>query len=127
MSTDASLTVDIAQLPRDVDTLQALVVQLVAALQQSQARITQLEHHMDLLVRKVYGRSSEKLDPRQLALFEKEADEPPPLLHGHLRVAEPSGGDPGRHEVLVRGQGGMRGRGQAALHRDRMGRRVPRS
>lgn len=78
MSTDASLTVDVDQLPRDVNTLQTLVVQLAAALQQSQARITQLEHHMDLLVRKVYGRSSEKIDPRQLALFEKQADEPPP-------------------------------------------------
>jgi hypothetical protein len=43
MSTDASLTVDVDQLPWDVNTLQALVVQLVAALQQSQARITQLD------------------------------------------------------------------------------------
>lgn len=74
MSTDAPLKVDPAQLPQDVGVLQSLVVQLVDSLQARDRRIAQLERHMDLLVRKVFGRSSEKLDPRQLALFAKQDD-----------------------------------------------------
>ena len=43
-------------------------MQLFEALQKSQQRVRQLEHHMDLLLRRVFGKSSEKLDPRQLVL-----------------------------------------------------------
>lgn len=74
MSTDVPLKVDPDQLPQDTGVLKSLVVQLVETLQQSQQRIAQLEHHMDLLVRKVYGRTSEKLDPAQLALFDKQGE-----------------------------------------------------
>src|SRR6185503_1585720 len=74
MSTDAPLKVDPDQLPQDVGVLKSVVVQLVESLQERDRRIAQLEHHMDLLVRKVFGRTSEKLDPRQLALFEKQDD-----------------------------------------------------
>ena len=72
MSTDVPLKVDPDQLPNDTGVLKSLVVQLVESLRQSQQRIAQLEHHMDLLVRKVYGRSSEKIAPGQLTLFEKQ-------------------------------------------------------
>ena len=85
MSTDAPLKVDPDQLPQDVGLLKSLVVQLVESLQERDRRIAQLERHMDLLVRKVFGRTSEKLDPRQLALFAKqdeaaihETNPPPP-------------------------------------------------
>jgi transposase len=81
MSTDAPLTVDADQLPNDVGVLKSLVVQLIESLRQRDARIAQLERHMDLLVRKVYGRTSERLDPRQLPLFETQAvDEEVPLM-----------------------------------------------
>ena len=73
MSTDAPLTIDADQLPNDVGVLKSLVVQLIESLRQRDARIAQLERHMDLLVRKVYGRTSEKFDPRQLPLFETQA------------------------------------------------------
>jgi transposase len=85
MSTDAALKVDPDQLPNDVGVLKSLVVQLVESLQQRDQRIAKLEHHMDLLVRKVYGRTSEKVDAGQLALFEKQPEEatalpePPPV------------------------------------------------
>ena len=85
MSTDAALKVDPDQLPNDVGVLKSLVVQLHEALQESRQRVAQLEQHMDLLVRKVYGRTSEKGDAGQLALFDKQPEdetttpEPPPL------------------------------------------------
>ena len=72
MSTDVPLKVDPDQLPADTGVLKLLVVQLHEALQESRQRVTQLEHHMDLLVRKVFGRTSEKLDPAQLTLFDKQ-------------------------------------------------------
>ncbi len=74
MSTDAPLKVDPDQLPNDTGVLKSLVVQLVESLHERDRRIAKLEHHMDLLVRKVYGRTSEKVDPQQLPLFEKQGE-----------------------------------------------------
>jgi transposase len=68
MSTDAELKVNPAELPDDPAFLKPLIVQLFETLQKSQQRVRQLEHHMDLLLRRVFGKSSEKLDPRQLVL-----------------------------------------------------------
>lgn len=82
MSTEASPTPDAAMLPDDAALLKQLVVQLLATLRTREARIEKLEQHMDWLVRRLFGRSSEKLDPRQLALFETsildEAEQPAP-------------------------------------------------
>ncbi|HEX4132444.1 MAG TPA: transposase [Pirellulales bacterium] len=102
MSTDAALKVDPDQLPHDPAVLKSLVVQLVESLQERDRRIAQLEHHMDLLVRKVYGRTSEKADAGQLALFDKQPEaettfpEPPPVpsaasgkRRGHGRRPKP--------------------------------------
>lgn len=70
MSTDAPLTVDLAQLPNDVGLLKQLVLQLWAQLREKEGRIQSLEQRMDWLARRVFGRTREKLDPRQLALFD---------------------------------------------------------
>lgn len=75
MSTEAFLQVDPAALPHDPAVLQALVMQLVASLGERDARIAKLERHMDLLVRRLYGRTSEKFDPRQLPLFDASAED----------------------------------------------------
>src|SRR5437762_8671015 len=77
------LTVDPAALPDDPAFLKQLVAQLFAELQQERARVAKLEHHLDLLLKKIYGHSSEQLDPNQSLLFEIAADEtdehaPPP-------------------------------------------------
>jgi len=77
-------------LPNDPDTLQAMVLErdtllrqrestLVlrdAQLTEQQATIAQLQrendglcHRLDLALRRIYGRSSEKIDPQQLLLF----------------------------------------------------------
>ncbi len=80
MSTDADLKPNPAELPDDPAFLKPLIVQLFETLQKSQQRVRQLEHHMDLLLRRVFGKSSEKLDPRQLVLAfaELSAETAPP-------------------------------------------------
>src|SRR5436190_14153996 len=76
MSTDATssphatLQVDPATLPDDAALLKSLVAQLFAQLQSRDGRISDLEHRMSLLLRKLYGSKSEKLDPRQTSLFD---------------------------------------------------------
>jgi len=74
MSTDATssppaaLQVDPTTLPDDAALLKSLVAQLFAQLQSRDGRISDLEHRMSLLLRKLYGSKSEKLDPRQTSL-----------------------------------------------------------
>ena len=69
MSTDAPLTPDPARLPDDVEVLKGLVSQLFATVQERERRIAQLEQHLHLLVKRFLRPASEKLDPRQQALF----------------------------------------------------------
>ena len=66
MSTDAPLLPDPAELPDDPAFLKRLVVQLFELLRQRDQRLSKLEHHLDVLLKKVFGRTSEKFDPRQL-------------------------------------------------------------
>ncbi len=75
MSTDAPLLPDPATLPDDPAVLKALVVQLLEELQKANARLQRQEHHMHLLLKKIYGRTSEKFDPRQGVLFDPEPGE----------------------------------------------------
>ena len=46
-----------------------MILQLLDGRQQDTRKIQSLEHRLDLLLRKLYGRSAEKIDPRQMALF----------------------------------------------------------
>ena len=62
-------------LPDDPAVLKALVVQLLEELQKTQARLERQEHHMHLLLTRLYGSTSEKTDPRQGVLFTAEAGE----------------------------------------------------
>jgi len=72
MSTDAPLIPDPAQLPDDVEVLKGLIVQLFATVQERERRVAQLEQHLHLLVKRFVRPASEKLDPRQGALFTAE-------------------------------------------------------
>ncbi|MBS0260469.1 MAG: hypothetical protein JSS02_00825, partial [Planctomycetes bacterium] len=69
MSTDVPLLPDLNQLPDDPAALKKILADLCRVVQQKTARIEQLEHQMDLLVKRLLQPSSEKIDPRQLALF----------------------------------------------------------
>ncbi len=57
-------------LPNDVALCHAMIGQLVDSNQTLQRRLTQLEHHLAIVLRAHCGPRSEKLDPAQLALFE---------------------------------------------------------
>jgi transposase len=101
MTTNDALRPDLAALPDDPAVLKALVLQLFDELQKSREQLQRMERHMDLLLRRVYGRTSEKLDPNQGLLFElpreaaeKESGEakdeassptPSPSRHAHGR------------------------------------------
>ena len=74
MSTDAPsphapLAVDAALLPDDAAVLKELVAQLMQEIQKRDGRVERLEHQLTLLLRRMYGIKSEKLDPRQALLF----------------------------------------------------------
>jgi transposase len=69
-SPPAALQVDPTTLPDDAAVLKSLVAQLFAELQSRDGRISDLEHRLSLLLRKLYGNKSEKLDPRQTSLFD---------------------------------------------------------
>jgi transposase len=56
------------QIPTDPQALRQLVVELFKALQEKELRIGQLSAQLQALRRKLFGRSSEKLDPGQLML-----------------------------------------------------------
>jgi transposase len=75
MSTDALPLPDLDALPDDPATLRQLVLQLLEALRGKDTELSKLQHHMDLLLRRLYGRSSEKIDPLQLLLFVRASEE----------------------------------------------------
>jgi len=75
MSTDAALTLDFHLLPNDPQLLKQLIADLMVELSKKDGRIEQLQHRMDLLLRRLYGASSEKFDPRQASLFETTPSE----------------------------------------------------
>lgn len=75
MSTDALPLPDPDSLPDDSALLKQLVIQLIQEVRAGRREKESLEYRIDLLLRRLYGRSSEKLDPRQGLLFERAADE----------------------------------------------------
>ena len=75
MSTDALPLPDPALLPDDVAVLKQLIVQLLEELRLRDERLQRQEHHMHLLLKRLYGSTSEKFDPRQGVLFDAQAGE----------------------------------------------------
>ena len=72
MSTDALPIPDPALLPDDPAVLKQLVVQLLEQLRLRDERLERQEHHMHLLLKRIYGSTSEKFDPRQGVLFDPQ-------------------------------------------------------
>jgi transposase len=73
MSTDALPLPDLSSLPDDPAVLKPLIVQLLAALQQERHDREQVEHRLHLLLKRLYGSTSEKFDPRQSVLFDPQS------------------------------------------------------
>ncbi len=65
---------DATLLPDDPAVLKQLVVQLLKELQRKRSARERLEHHMHLLLKRLYGSTSEKRDPRQGDLFDSHGN-----------------------------------------------------
>jgi len=63
-------------LPSDLALCHAVIAEMHAQLVSSQRTIEQLEHRLDMLLRRMFGPRSERVDPNQLSLFEVLGEEP---------------------------------------------------
>jgi transposase len=59
-------------LPDDIEAAHRLIRELIATLRQQTHLNDKLQHQLEQLLRRLYGRKSEKLDPNQLLLFARE-------------------------------------------------------
>src|SRR6185312_13224794 len=59
-------------LPDDLEAAHRLIRELVATLRQQAHLNANLQHQLEQLLRRIYGKKSEKLDPSQLLLFARE-------------------------------------------------------
>ena len=57
------------QLPNDLDTLKRMIVELVTTLHRERRDKDALRHRVDLLLQRLYGPRTERVDPNQLLLF----------------------------------------------------------
>jgi transposase len=64
-----------ADLPENSDVCHGMIRELSAGYREAQRRIEQLEHRLDLLLRRIYGPKTERFDPDQMLLFTEQADE----------------------------------------------------
>ena len=95
--------VEAVSLPEDLAACHAMIFQLLQGQRDQSRTIRQLEHQLHELLRKLYGRSSEKLDPDQLTLFTEmlqqlqsqtpapPAPQPPPVATASKPVKTPHG------------------------------------
>jgi len=83
MATDGTqLAAKSPSLPDDLDACHAMIGQLLDALNNANRKLTHMEHQLQQALRRLYGRSSERIDPKQMALFSEmlaalEAKNPP--------------------------------------------------
>ena len=66
---------DLAALRQELELLRAQREQLLEQLQAKTREADSLQHQLQQLLRRYYGRSAEKIDPQQLLLFEKLLDQ----------------------------------------------------
>jgi transposase len=88
VTTEGAQIATLESLPSDLAACHALIRQLLEQLDNSGRKLTQMEHQLQQLLRRLYGRSSEKIDPKQMAMFtdmlkqleaqNPPAEEPPP-------------------------------------------------
>ena len=91
------VAVDPALLPDDPAVLKQLVAQLCEEIREHAGRVEKLEHHVTLLLRRLYGARSEKIDPRQGILF----DEPPADNASDESTADPSANEAAHEDESV--------------------------
>jgi transposase len=86
------MSMEAISLPDDLSISHEIILQQHEQLVSSQRKIEQLEHRLDLLLRRIYGPRSERLfDPNQLALFEVLGQDLPAAVVSSAPVeAEPA-------------------------------------
>jgi len=109
MTTDGRVMpeIELTQLRQEVELLRAERAQFLEQLQQKSREIDSLQHRLQQLLRRLFGRSAEKIDPKQMLLFEmllnqlappmpvaealpESAPAPRPATNGHGRRRLPS-------------------------------------
>ena len=78
--TDDPNTSQVAQLQREVELLRAERDEYLQQLTLKDRKIDDLQHQVQALLRRYFGRSSEKMDPRQMLLFENLIDKAIPEM-----------------------------------------------
>ncbi|WP_406699172.1 IS66 family transposase [Singulisphaera sp. Ch08] len=80
-------------MPSDPAFLQQMIIELLAALRETRRQNEELQHRLDLLLRRLYGPRTERFDPNQPLLipdaFEPLAPEPEPSVTGDAVAPEP--------------------------------------
>jgi transposase len=84
-----------APLPEDLALCHEIIRQQADTICQSQQRIEQLEHQLELLLRRQYGPRRERVDPDQLRLFTEDAPDDVAEADA-VEPAEPEGTQPKR-------------------------------
>jgi len=64
--------IDVEQLPEDVESCHALIMELVEAVGRDKVLIEGLQHQLEQMLKHRYGSRSDKVDPDQLLLFYQE-------------------------------------------------------
>ena len=85
--TDDPNTSQVAQLQREVELLRAERDEYLQQLKLKDRKIDDLQHQVQSLLRRYYGRSSEKMDPNQRLLFEDLIDKTVPEIPADDEVA----------------------------------------
>lgn len=83
-----------AALPDDLVILRQMVVELLAALRERQRENEQLQHRLDLLLRRLYGPRTERVDPNQLLLIPDALDAAVPETPDTSATAPPESAPP---------------------------------
>ena len=80
------------ELPEDVSTLQAMILQLLSDVNEKNRQIDDLQNQLEWFKRHVFGRRSEKLAPNQLTLFQgMTAEQETPSEESIQKPADVSG------------------------------------
>lgn len=84
-----SSTAQLAELRQEVELLRAERQQLLEEHHRKDRAIESLQHQLQQLLRRLYGRSSEKIDPKQMLLFEDLLEQLAPSTPAPAPVASP--------------------------------------
>ena len=66
-------------LPDDPVVLKQMIAELLDSLKASRQNADQLQHRLDVLLRKMFGQRAERFDPNQPVLFAESPWHPSPL------------------------------------------------